>query len=88
MTDPIKLEAGQALKTVKTPTPATIKASATARDIYMRTLGGLILLALLIGVYVIVIFKKPESADALLSIIGTSMGYVLGSRDRSQPEQK
>jgi peptidoglycan/LPS O-acetylase OafA/YrhL len=59
-------------------TPKTIEAWGFARERFTRLIIAAIALILLIAVFVLAMFFRPEYARDVLLVIGTTIGFVAG----------
>ncbi len=66
----------------KKQSPKTIQAWANARESFARTICGSVILVLLIISYILTLFCKPEHANNVLVVVGSGLGFLLGSREK------
>ena len=63
----------------RSQSPKTIKALGQARDSFTRILAGGFVLGVLTIAYVVALFNKLEGASNILVVIGSGLGFLLGS---------
>lgn len=66
----------------KPSSPKAIKEHGRARDSFTRTMFGGSTLILLVALYGIALVTKAAGADAILGVVGTGLGFLIGGRDR------
>lgn len=64
----------------KPPSPKTIEAMSQARDRFIRTLCGAIILVALTVAYVVALFKELEAASNILVLLSSGLGFLVGTR--------
>lgn len=70
----------------KSPGPKTILANAYARESFWRTIIAGVVLGALVIALIIAMLCRPEHVSAILAVLATGIGYLLGSRERKSPE--
>jgi hypothetical protein len=66
----------------KTQSPQAIRASAEARNSLTQIIIGGIILGLLSLAYIVALFKWISGASEILVIVGSGIGFLLGSNSR------
>jgi len=80
----LKVDTSGGIVRPRTQSPKAIRAWSQARDSFTRTVLGGIVLVLLTLAYVVALFQRLEGAANILVVIGSGLGFLLGSgRDRS-----
>ena len=67
----------------KTQSTKVINAWSQARDSFTRTVIGGVVLGVLSIAYVVALFMKIDDAHNILVIVGSSLGFLLGGRDKT-----
>jgi hypothetical protein len=83
MNSRVHLDQAGTITKPRTQSPRTIQAWSQARDSFARTVLGGVILGLLTVAYVVALFLKIEGSANILVILGTGLGFLLGSRDRA-----
>ena len=75
-------------KTQSGPSPKIIKAHSQARVSFWRTIIGGGVLGLLTLAYITALFKGVDNASNILVILGSGVGFLLGSGDRQSSSEQ
>ena len=84
MTNPLHL---QSTGSFRPQSPKTIAALAQARTSFWRVIFSGACIVILTLTYTAALLQKIDGAQSLLPMLATSIGYLLGSKDKPSPSE-
>ena len=85
MNSPLHVDESGSIPKPKTQSPQTIRATAEARNRFAQIIIGGIILGFLAIAYAVALFKEISGASEILVVIGSGIGFLLGSNSRDNP---
>ena len=82
MANPLHVDESGSISKPKTQSPQAIRASAEARNSLAQIIIGGIILGLLSLAYIVALFNGISGASEILVIVGSGIGFLLGSNSR------